>query len=137
MPSVVASRRAAALSPIARMAAGGGPTQRMPAASTASAKAAFSARKPKPGVEGVGAGGARGRDDRLDVEEVEGARARRLPATVDPDPSASQVRRIRRAISPRLATKRCAIGRASAASGPDARIGIAPSAAAADRDERV
>ena len=41
--------RAAALSPIARIARGGGPTQRIPAASTASAKSAFSARNPKPG----------------------------------------------------------------------------------------
>ena len=49
MPSVAASRRAAALSPIARIADGGGPTQRIPAASTSSANSAFSARNPKPG----------------------------------------------------------------------------------------
>ncbi len=45
-PSSEARWRAAALSPIARIAEAGGPTQRMPAASTASAKSACSARKP-------------------------------------------------------------------------------------------
>ena len=39
-------RRASALSAIARIAAGGGPIQTSPAAATASAKAAFSLRKP-------------------------------------------------------------------------------------------
>ena len=43
---LAASRRPAALSPSARMAAAGGPTQVMPAAVTASANSAFSARKP-------------------------------------------------------------------------------------------
>ena len=43
-PASSASRRAEILSPRARIADPGGPTQRMPAASTASAKSAFSAR---------------------------------------------------------------------------------------------
>ena len=76
MPSSMASRRAAALSPIARIAAAGGPTQRMPAASTASAKSAFSARKPNPGWSASAPAARRGTDDRRDVEEVDGARAR-------------------------------------------------------------
>jgi hypothetical protein len=41
-----ATLRAATLSPMAAIAAGFGPTQRMPASVTACAKAAFSARKP-------------------------------------------------------------------------------------------
>ena len=45
-PSRMAVRRAATLSPMARMAAGGGPMKTSPAAAQASAKAAFSARKP-------------------------------------------------------------------------------------------
>ena len=48
-PSDAASRRAAALSPIARMPSGGGPTQRIPAAITCCANSALSARNPKPG----------------------------------------------------------------------------------------
>ena len=74
-PSDAASRRAAALSPIARIAAGGGPTQRIPAASTASAKSAFSARNPKPGWTASAPAARAARDDRLDVEQVERARA--------------------------------------------------------------
>jgi hypothetical protein len=42
----MAVRRAATLSPMARIAAGGGPTKTRRAAAQASAKAAFSARKP-------------------------------------------------------------------------------------------
>ena len=45
-PRCFAVRRAATLSPIARMADGGGPMKTRPAAAHASAKAAFSARKP-------------------------------------------------------------------------------------------
>ncbi len=45
-PAAIIARRAAALSPIARMAAGGGPMKRMLQASQTSAKWAFSARKP-------------------------------------------------------------------------------------------
>jgi hypothetical protein len=45
-PASVAARRAAVLSPIATMTSGGGPTQTSPAAPTARANSAFSARKP-------------------------------------------------------------------------------------------
>ena len=48
-PASAAIRFASSLSPPARSASGGGPTQTRPAASTASAKSAFSARKPYPG----------------------------------------------------------------------------------------
>ena len=44
--SWMATRRAAILSPMDRMAAGGGPMKTRPAAAHASAKPAFSARKP-------------------------------------------------------------------------------------------
>jgi hypothetical protein len=45
-PRPATSRRAAALSPMAAMAAAGGPTQAMPASTTARANAGFSARNP-------------------------------------------------------------------------------------------
>jgi hypothetical protein len=45
-PAARACRRAASLSPIRSIAAGGGPTQRSPAPSTARANAAFSERNP-------------------------------------------------------------------------------------------
>src|SRR6185436_12430080 len=48
-PASRAARFAASLSPPARSASGEGPTNTRPAASTASAKSAFSARKPYPG----------------------------------------------------------------------------------------
>ena len=48
-PASLAIRFASSLSPPARNAAGGGPTQMIPAASTASAKSGFSARNPYPG----------------------------------------------------------------------------------------
>jgi hypothetical protein len=48
-PTRRATSRAETLSPSARMAEGGGPIHVRPAASTASAKAAFSDRNPYPG----------------------------------------------------------------------------------------
>ncbi len=45
-PAAIISALAASFSPIARIAAGGAPTQTSPACLTASAKAAFSDRKP-------------------------------------------------------------------------------------------
>ena len=45
-PASAATLRADTLSPIARIAAGGGPTQISPASSTACANVGFSARKP-------------------------------------------------------------------------------------------
>ena len=51
---------------------GGGPTQRMPAAITRSAKSAFSLRNPKPGMERLGPGSQCRRDDRDRVEEIHG-----------------------------------------------------------------
>src|SRR6185437_5086714 len=45
-PAALAAARAAALSPMARIVSPFGPTNTRPAASTASAKAAFSERKP-------------------------------------------------------------------------------------------
>ncbi len=45
-PAVSMRARAAVLSPITRIASTGGPIHAIPAASTASAKAAFSERKP-------------------------------------------------------------------------------------------
>ena len=45
-PAFFIRSRAAVFEPIASIALGGGPIQTMPAASTASAKRAFSARKP-------------------------------------------------------------------------------------------
>ena len=44
-----------------------------PAPATRSAKSAFSARNPKPGMDGIGAAGACRRDDRVGVEQVERA----------------------------------------------------------------
>ncbi len=78
IPSDTASRRAAALSPIVRMASGGGPTQRRPAAMTRSAKSAFSARNPKPGWTASDAASDRRSHDGLGVEEVEGVASVRL-----------------------------------------------------------
>ena len=71
MPSEAASRRAAALSPIARIAAGGGPTQRIPAAIDRSAKLGVLGEEPEAGMDGVGAGGQRCRHDGRRVEQVE------------------------------------------------------------------
>ena len=45
-PAAATKRRDSILSPISRIASGDGPIQRIPAASTASAKGAFSARNP-------------------------------------------------------------------------------------------
>jgi hypothetical protein len=45
-PASAATRRAATLSPSSRIASPDGPTNFMPAATTASAKSAFSERKP-------------------------------------------------------------------------------------------
>ena len=80
---------AAALSPMARMASGGGPTQRIPASITRSAKSAFSARKPKPGWS-ASASRRRGRGDHgVGVEEVDGVRAvRGRDDRADPEPIA-------------------------------------------------
>ena len=104
-PSACARRRAAALSPIARIAAGGGPTQRSPAAHDRSAKSAFSARNPKPGWIASAPAARAAATTAAAVEEVEGAgpvggRHDRVGCRVR-----SQVRAIRAAISPRLAMK--------------------------------
>ncbi len=48
-PARAAAVRLLILSPMISIAAGGGPTQQAPAAVTARAKAAFSAKKPYPG----------------------------------------------------------------------------------------
>ena len=109
-PSCAASRRAAALSPIARIAAGGGPTQRdagrrrRPRRTRRSRRGTRSrdgrrrrrpARRPRR-PRSIRAGRARpGRPSR--------ARSRRIP-------SRSHVRVIRRAISPRFAMKTRRIG---------------------------
>ena len=115
MPSLAASRRAAALSPIARIADGGGPTDRIPAASTASANSAFSARNPKPGWR-ASAPAARA----AATTATGSSRSRPCGPSVTgmtaPMPSRSQVRVTRRAISPRFAMKtvRMDVGRVAA-----------------------
>ena len=48
-PAAFIRSRASVFEPIASIASGGGPIQVRPAASTARAKSAFSARKPYPG----------------------------------------------------------------------------------------
>ena len=80
---------------MARMAAGGGPTQAMPAASTASAKLGVLGEEAEARMDGVGAAAVAARDDGLDVEEVDGVAAvgRRLdrhdaePVGSSPDPA--------------------------------------------------
>ena len=89
MPSEAASRRAAALSPIARIADGGGPTQRIPAASTRSANVGVLGEEPEAGMEGVGTGGQRCRHDGRGIEQVEAVRAvRDRDDRPDPEPIA-------------------------------------------------
>ena len=89
---------------MARIASGGGPTQRMPASTTAAAKSAFSLRNPIARVERVGAGRLGRVDDGAGVEQVE------RPAAVLPRDDDTRCRAGRTsggsvpAISPRLAT---------------------------------
>ena len=116
-PRPAARALAAALSPIARIATGGGPTQRIPAAATASAKSAFSARNPKPGwtasapaASAAATTASTSRRSSAFEPSVGGATAR--------IPSRSHVRRIRTTISPRLAMNRVWIVVASAIVGP-------------------
>ena len=109
-PSEAASRRAAALSPIARIAAGGGPTQRIPAASDGLGEVGVLGEEPETGVERVGAGGAGRRDDRRRCRAGRALRRRRSSGTTARMPSRSHVRVMRAAISPRLAMNRAGSG---------------------------
>ena len=65
-PALAAASRAATLSPIRRIAWAVGPTKISPAASTASANSAFSARKAIAGMDGVGARRPGRCEDRVD-----------------------------------------------------------------------
>ncbi len=67
-PAALIVWRAATFDPISSIASGGGPIQTSPAASTARAKSAFSARNPYPGMERLGAGALGGIQDPLLVE---------------------------------------------------------------------
>src|SRR4051812_41089456 len=107
-PSEAASFRAEALSPIARIALGGGPIQRMPAASTASAKSAFSARNPKPGWM-ASAVALRAAATTPSMSSRSTAPPPSVGGVTARIPSRLQVRVIRDAISPRFAMKRVAI----------------------------
>ena len=110
-PSDAASRRAAALSPIARIASGGGPTQRIPAASDGLGEVGVLGQEPETRVERVGAGGTSGSDDGV---RRRAGRARLGPSvagTTARMPSRSHVRVMRVAISPRLAMNSVRIGR--------------------------
>ena len=115
MPRLAASLRLAALSPMARMASGGGPTQRIPASITRSAKSAFSARKPKPGWSASAFARRAAATTASAFEEVDRVRAVRGWGTTARMPSRSHVRVIRVAISPRFAMKRVRIGPSSTA----------------------
>src|SRR4051812_14390568 len=94
---------------MARIAAGGGPIQRIPATATCSAKVAFSARNPKPGwtasepaARAAAVTASTSRRSRPFGPLTDGAMER--------IPNRSQVRAIRVAISPRLAMKTVWIG---------------------------
>ena len=105
-PSDAASRRAAALSPIARIAAGGGPTQRMPAASTALGEVGVLGEEAEARMERVGAGWRARRRRRRRRRAGRGARARRCRARRPGSRGDRRSGAIRRAISPRLAMNR-------------------------------
>ena len=76
IPRLVASRRAAALSPRARMAAGGGPTQRIPAADHALGEVGVLAQEAEARMDGVGAHRSGRGNDRRCVQEVDRRLAR-------------------------------------------------------------
>ena len=59
----MAAVRAAVLLPISAIASADGPMNVRPASCAGTAKSAFSARKPAARMDGIGAGGARSRDD--------------------------------------------------------------------------
>ena len=123
-PAAFIRSRASVFEPIASIASGGGPIQVRPAASTARANVAFSARKPYPGWTASAPALQRGLDDPLLVQVALGRRAaaeqqrlvgdgergarrgpppsRRRPMPIS---SSRSVRKIRIAISPRLATR--------------------------------
>jgi len=92
------------LLPIARIATGGGPIQRIPAAPTASAKAAFSARKPKPGWT-ASAWAARAAATTAAMSRRSTASGPSVGGATATIPTSTQVRVILAAISPRLAMK--------------------------------
>ena len=75
MPRLAASFRLAALSPMARMAAGGGPTQRPGPNNTTLGEVGVLGEKAEAGMEGVGVHVSSGRDHGLPVQEVDGVRA--------------------------------------------------------------
>ena len=91
------------------MAAGGGPTQRIPAAITASAKSAFSARKPNPGWM-ASAPADRAASTTAAMSSRSSASGPVVSGAMARIPSRSHVRRMRVAISPRLAMNRVRIG---------------------------
>ena len=97
MPSEAASRRAAALSPIARIAAGGGPTQRIPAALDAPRRSRRSRRGTRsPGWTASAPAARAAATTAGDVEQVEARPGPSVAGTTARIPSRSQVRVIRR-----------------------------------------
>ena len=112
------------MSPIARIASGGGPTQRIPAAITASAKAPFSARNPKPGWS-ASAPASTAAATTASMSSRSSAPGPSVTGTTARMPSREHVRVIRSAISPRLAMNSVRIGfdgRFLAAEAPNASI---------------
>jgi hypothetical protein len=92
------------LSPIALIALGGGPIHAMPESMTSWAKSAFSARNPKPGWIASAPPDRAAATTAARIEEVERVLAAGR-GTMARMPSASHVRVMRCAISPRLAMK--------------------------------
>ena len=133
MPSDAASRRAAALSPIARIASGGGPTQRQPGGDDGLGELRVLGEEPEARVDGVGAGGRRRPRPRPRCRAGRARRARRCPGRPLAMPEARRtVRRIRAAISPRLATNSVRIG-----GRPRSAIRTAPSMAQTRRTRQT
>src|SRR3954454_24173260 len=94
---------------MARIAAGGGPIQRIPAALTCSANVAFSARNPKPGWT-ASAPAARAAVVTASTSRRSRPSGPLTDGATDRIPNRSHVRAIRVAISPRLAMKTVWIG---------------------------
>ncbi len=75
MPRPTASRRAAALSPIARIAAGGGTDPAQPSLDDRFGEVGVLGEEPEPRMHRIGSGVERGLDDRPGIEQVERARS--------------------------------------------------------------
>ena len=111
-----------------RIASGGGPTQRIPAAMHRLGEIGVLGQEPETGVERVGAGGTSRSDDRAGMSSRSSAPSPSVAGTTARMPSRSHVRVMRVAISPRLAMNRVRMG----------AVGAAPTAAPAPgRHQRV